>query len=421
MNNINLDDTFQSGFKNKHSTETSLLYLTDQLRRAADSGQVSILINLDLSAAFDTVDPDVLLSDLNVYLGLTDTALDWFKSYLSDRLQTVKINENVSTPKPVRFGVPQGSVDGPHLFRIYLIPLLILLKKLGLKFSIFADDSGIYISCSPSNFLTTVDSITSTYKLISDFLSSKFLKLNHSKTQVILIGSKANVAKCKNLVPDLTLGDSVVSFSSFVTNLGVEFDEALSFKKHILSISRNLMFHLRNLRHLRSYFTKSSFETVIHAFITSRLDYCNSLYSCLPASTLRPLQIAQNFAARILLKRSKFSHITPTLKELHWLPVESRIKFKVMLFTYKSLNDLAPSYLTSLLPTQNQSLSLRNSDSNNLLIPRTYQVKMGDRAFSVCAPKLWKNLDTDIKNAPNLAIFKKKLKTFLFTMYFDRS
>ena len=144
MNNINLDDTFQSGFKNKHSTETSLLYLTDQLRRAADSGQVSILINLDLSAAFDTVDPDVLLSDLNVYLGLTDTALDWFKSYLSDRLQTVKINENVSTPKPVRFGVPQGSVDGPHLFRIYLIPLLILLKKLGLKFSIFADDSGIY-------------------------------------------------------------------------------------------------------------------------------------------------------------------------------------------------------------------------------------------------------------------------------------
>ena len=179
------------------------------------------------------------------------------------------------------------------------------------------------------------------------------------------------------------------------------------------------MFHLRNLHKIRSYFTKSSFETVIHAFITSRLDYCNSLYSGLPATTLRPLQIAQNFAARILLKRGKFSHITPVLKELHWLPIESRIKFKIMLFTYKSLNDLAPSYLTSLLPLQQQSRSLRSSNSKSLSIPRTFKVKMGDRAFSVTAPKLWKCLDSKIKDSPTLNVFKNKLKTYLFNQYFE--
>ena len=419
MDLIKLGDTFQSGFKIRHSTETSLLYLTDQLRRYSDSGKVSILINLDLSAAFDTLDPETLLKDLNTYLGLSDAALDWFKSYLSNRTQDVKIENDISSPKPVPFGVPQGSVDGPHLFRIYLIPLLILLKKLGLKFSIFADDSGIYISCSPADIPATIDNLTSCYKIISEFLASKFLKLNDSKTQVILIGTESNVSKCKSQSPNIKLGDSIVPFSSHVKNLGVLFDETLSFKKHISTVAKNLMFHLRNLRHIRSYFTKSSFETVIHAFITSRLDYCNSLYSGLPSSTLRPLQIAQNFAARIILQRSKFCHITPVLRELHWLPVESRIKFKVMLFTYKSLNDLAPPYLTSLLSYQCHSCSLRSSSSKTLTIPRTYRVKMGDRAFSVAAPKLWKTLSTDIQNSPCLTTFKNKLKTHLFSIYFD--
>ena len=175
---------------------------------------------------------------------------------------------------------------------------------------------------------------------------------------------------------------------------------------------------LRNLRHIRTNFTKSSFESVIHAFITSRLDYCNSLYSGLPSSTLRPLQVAQNFAARILLQRSKFCHITPVLKELHWLPVESRIKFKVMLFTYKALNELAPSYLTSLLSIPDHSRKLRSSTSTDLAIPRTFKVKMSDRAFSVFAPKLWKTVDPGIQNYPSLSIFKKKIKTFLFISHF---
>ena len=178
------------------------------------------------------------------------------------------------------------------------------------------------------------------------------------------------------------------------------------------------MFHLRNLKHIRSYFTKSSFKTVIQAFITSRVDYCNSLYSGLPDNTLRPLETAHHFAARILLQRSKFCRIKPVLKELHWLPVRSRIEFKVLLFTYKALNNLAPSYLTSLLSYKSHPRNLRSSKSKTLSRPKSLKIKMGDRAFSVFAPTKWNELPEEIKNAPTLAIFKKRLKTHLFISHF---
>ena len=131
------------------------------------------------------------------------------------------------------------------------------------------------------------------------------------------------------------------------------------------------MFRLRNLRQIRSHFDKSSFQIAVHATVISKLDYCNSLYAGLPSSSLRPLQLVQNFAARLILRRSKFCHITPLLHELHWLPIYSRIKFKVLLFVFKALHGLAPTYLSSLLSYYQPTRSLRSTDQLLLEIPRT--------------------------------------------------
>ena len=178
------------------------------------------------------------------------------------------------------------------------------------------------------------------------------------------------------------------------------------------------MYHLRNLNNIRSYFSKSSIELAIHSYISTRLDYCNSLYIGLPDTTLRPLQIAQNFAARIIFRQSKFTHVTPLLKSLHWLPIKARIEYKTLLFTYKALNNLAPDYISSLLKYYEPSRALRSSESNQLIIPKTNLTSMGDRAFSVASPKSWNSVLSNIESSPSLNIFKKHLKTYLFTKYY---
>ena len=170
ISNLDLQDTFQSGFRKHHSTETALLKVTNDLRIACDSKeqQFCILITLDLSSAFDTLDPSTLIQRLNTYLGVSDVALKWFTSYLSNRTQEVITSKGRSKPKNIKFGVPQGSVEGPPLFKVYILPLLMLLIKLGLLFHCYADDTQVYFICTPKNLPMTICHIQSCYKIISD-------------------------------------------------------------------------------------------------------------------------------------------------------------------------------------------------------------------------------------------------------------
>ncbi len=416
-------EIFQSGFKQFHSTETALLRVTNDLRRSSDDGQVSLLIMLDLSAAFDTIDHITLLNRLHTFIGLSDVALSWFKSYLSDRTFQVKQNENLSQKYNTKHGVPQGSVPGPILFRTYIIPLLALLSRLGVSYHVYADDTQFYISCSSADFRTSIDSVSRTYSAISDWLSDNFLKLNHNKTEVILIGTPSSVSFCKSIVNSIELGGSSIPFSPIIKNLGVLFDESLCFHDHITNCRKTAFHTLHNLRHIRDHFDKAGFETLIHAFVTSKLDYCNSLFSNLPKSNLQRLQSIQNYAARLIFCRSIFDHVTPLLQKLHWLPVSMRIDFKILLITYKAVHLSNPPYFApnsefSILRFKTPTRNFRHQDELLLEIPRSHSAKMGDRAFSIYAPKLWNSIPYSIRSAPSINIFKNRLKTLLFHNYY---
>ena len=189
-------------------------------------------------------------------------------------------------------------------------------------------------------------------------------------------------------------------------------------KQHINNTCRAAAFGISKIGKLRKYLNKQSTERLIHAFVTSHLDYCNGLYVGLPNSTLAPLQRIQNTAARLVTKTRKHEHITPILKSFHWLPIISRIQFKILLFVFKIKHDLAPSYLNSdLLQPMIPARSLRSSRQSHLQFtpgPRTF-TRYGDRAFSVAAPKLWNRLPINVRNASSVESFKASLKHFLFT------
>ncbi len=146
-------------------------------------------------------------------------------------------------------------------------------------------------------------------------------------------------------------------------------DNSLKLDKQINTIISTSFYHIRRLAKDKPFLNRKSFETAIHAFISTRLDYCNSLYVGLPLSSISRLQIVQNAAAHLFTGSRKRDHITPILCTLHWLPVRYRIDYKI--FVYKALNNLAPRYLSDLLTTYNPARSLRSQDGHLLRIPRS--------------------------------------------------
>ena len=195
----------------------------------------------------------------------------------------------------------------------------------------------------------------------------------------------------------------------------------MTLQPHIFALVWSCNWQRRRISQLKKYITTEAAEKLIHAFISSRLDTGNSLLFSLPEYQIHRLQRVHNTAARILTLTRKYDHITPILESLHWLPVQSRITFKLLTLTYRCLNGLAPSYLSELLYPYTPARSLRSSNLLLLTIPKTKTKGYGDRAFQNAAPKLWNNLPLSIRQAGTLSSFKQKLKCHLFKESFKRT
>ncbi|XP_074476551.1 uncharacterized protein LOC141758790 [Sebastes fasciatus] len=411
LHSNNLLEPLQSGFRPLHSTETALLQVLNNLLTSADTGALNILILLDLSAAFDTVSHNILLTRLQD-LGIEGTALSWLQSYLTNRSHFISLHNNSSATSTVTQGVPQGSVLGPLLFIIYLFPLGQILRHFNLDFHCYADDTQIYLSTNtPHN--PPLSHINSCLSAIKAWMQQNFLKLNSDKTQLLLIGSKSTLTKTNNLT--LNIDGTSVSPSPQARNLGVIFDSTLSLEPHIRQLVKISFFHLRNIAKIRPSLTPPTAEKLIHAFISSRLDYCNSLLYGISNTSINKLQLVQNAAARLLTHTKSWHHITPVLKDLHWLPVSHRISYKILTLTYKALHQLAPPYLSELLSPYQPQRSLRSTSAGLLSTPTSKLRSFGDRAFSRAAPKLWNSLPNLIRDSDSLTTFQSRLKTHLFS------
>uniref|UniRef100_A0A3B1KGG3 Reverse transcriptase domain-containing protein n=1 Tax=Astyanax mexicanus TaxID=7994 RepID=A0A3B1KGG3_ASTMX len=414
----NLFEKFQSGFRPAHSTETALVRVTNDLLMTADSGSPSLLILLDLSAAFDTIDHGILLDRLK-HIGLTDAAFAWFQSYLTGRTEYISIGSAKSQSYALTYGVPQGSVLGPILFTLYMLPLGQIINQHGIPFHCYADDIQLYIRIDTTSSCTAASFPSSSTSILADcldeikaWMESNFLQLNGAKTEVMLIGTPHQIQSSP--IASVTVSGHTTPLTTTVTNLGIKLDQQLNFESHIKHLCKISFYHLRNIAKLRPTLTVSDAEKLVHAFVSSRLDYCNALFIGLPNKSLQRLQYIQNSAARILKRVRKHEHITPVLQSLHWLPVSVRIEYKVSLLAYQCIHGNAPPYLKELLTPQTSSRSLRSANSNRLLLPRTKLSTMGDRAFCSAAPRLWNALPDELRAPQSIDSFKKGLKTFLF-------
>jgi hypothetical protein len=422
MDMYHLHEPMQSAYKKHHSIETALLHVQNDIFLSIDSHNCVLLVLLDLSAAFDTVDHSILLTRLATRFGVCGKALDWFRSYLSDRKQAVTINRIASTQHDLQCGVPQGSVLGPILFTNYTAPLGDIMRSHITDNHLYADDTQMYREFRLSSTGEPGKAIQALEQCICDvrvWMAKNFLKLNDDKTEFMVIGSSHLLKKLSQSMPSITIGDHVINPSASARNIGAVFDANMKLSKHVDTICSSSWFHLRNIGKIRKYLNTTTTEMLVHSFISSKLDQSNSLLYGLPATQLGKLQRVQNSAARVVLQAKKFDHVTPIFLKLHWLPIPKRIEFKILLITYKALCNQAPGYIRTMLEPYTPVRSLRSSDKSLLVIPKTRLVTYGDRSFSHAAPTLWNKLPIDIRNSSSVQMFKGKLKTYLFKQAYN--
>ena len=402
----NLQCPFQHGYKKFHNTETLLLRVVNDILIGFDSNTGTILLLLDLSAAFDTVDIDKLLNILETDFGITGIALKWFNSFLTNRKQKVRIHGSLSDYIDVLFGVPQGSVLGPVLFNLYAQSLYKVISAAGFNTSGYADDSNARLTFALTfqhNVVT--QQLPNLMERITQWMNQFFLKINPDKTEIILFIPQS-LRHHPTINGTFFSNGTCIRFSDTATNLGVKLDKFLTFEPYVNSTVALCYKQLKDISSIRQLIETKQTEMLVHSVISNRLDYCNSLLFGLNKSVIEKFQKVQNAAARVVLKLRKRDPIRQEMAQLHWLRVSDRVTFKILMLTFKCIHNMAPVELKSLITFR----SIDRCTLNLVFLDSTH----GRRTFKYAAPRLWNSLPSEIRKITVISNFKSKLKHLLF-------
>lgn len=399
----------QTGFRPRQGTETALLAVVVEARKILDSGGSSAIILLDLSAAFDTVNHQILVHRLR-NIGVSGLALSWLQSFLEGRSFQVFEDNITSDPLPLQCGVPQGSSLSSTLFNVHMAPLVDIVAPFRVHIVSYADDTQLVVALNQADQLP-IDLHTCLEEVVK-WMSLSHLKLNGDKTELKMLGNHLSVNL--NALWPACMGTVPVPKSE-IKSLGIWLDQDLSFKtqaRKTVVLCYGLLKMIRKVLPLLPFLAK---KLLIQALILSRIDFGNALYLGAPNAVVSRLQIVQNSAARLLTGTGYRCSAKPAMRSVHCLPVQERIHFKALCMAHKSLEGNGPPIIKALIRPYKAPRRLRSDTLHLVEVPPIKRARSWGRLFSYNAAKLWNALPLHLRREPNHLMFRKYLKTWLFS------
>ena len=363
---------------------------------------------LDLKKAFDTVDHEILLYKLNI-IGLNQTAIAWFHSYLSGRMQMCSVNGTLSNAKELSCGVPRGTILGPLLFLIYINDLPNCVTHSSTR--MYADDTSLTTSsCSIQEIKSKLQH---DIQCVKEWLCANKLTLNVIKTEYMIIASRQKLASISEKL-DLTMNGIALKQAHEIKCLGLKIDESLTWKGHIEDIKRKVSTNLHILKKVKPFLDKKLLINVYNSIIKPHFDYCCVVWDSIGATLSDQLQKLQNRAARIITGAPYTVHTCDVFTQLGWSTLALNRKYQKAVMMHKIKNENVPKYLTEMFEKQfgSSNYHLRSSDKN-VEIPNV-RTDCYKRSFAVSGAVLWNFLPDSLKEIKNLSNFKQKMKSTMF-------
>ena len=412
---------YQSSYRKHHSCETSMIRMVGDIQSMVGEGMCVILVLLDNSAAFDTVDHRVLLYRLEHQYKVKNEALNMIKSYLNGRTFSVMIGDKVGDPEGLRYGVPQGSILGPLFYLLYTKELEKIVENHGLKVSLYADDVQVYFGFKAECIKLVQEKLEKCIVSIMNWMKANFLKLNPDKTMIKFFTPDKQKLNHEVMSFHLNFGNTTIHPSKSIKVLGVILGAKLNFQTFISNKIRTCNYHLRNLRNIKTCLPTKIRIQLVNTLILSTLDYCNALFACLPECHIYPLQKVMNKAVRFIFNLKYDTHISPFLFKLHFLPIKFRIKFKLCLIAFKIRIGTAPLYLLNTFEffQPSTTIALRHGVGRDELMMKINLAQMKNLTVLSKIIIEWNDLPFQIRNISDIEIFKTQLKTHFFKKAFD--
>ena len=299
LNSHNLHNTCQSAYRPGHSTNTAVLKVVNDLFLSHSKGNISVLTLLNFSSAFDTIDHPILEHRLLTDFGFTDTVLQWFSSYLTERTHYVSLSNHCSAFATVHSVVSQGTVLGPMHLTMYIKPFSAIIDSHSIMHHSFADELQSHMSDPPDGICELLHSSQSCICDVKAWATANMLKLNDNKTELMLVNSN-RTKHLHGLPTSITIGNAHIPLKHSLKNMGITLDCHLAMNAHVSNIAQACYFELRRLASIRRFLTSTATATLVSAFVLSRIDYCKSLLFGSTHDVTSHLQRIQNFAARVV-------------------------------------------------------------------------------------------------------------------------